>query len=187
MSTVDTELVDLVQRARAGEARAWEDLMYRFGGLIAAITRSFRIPARDAEDVAQTTWLRLFESIHRVREPERLGAWISTTTRRECLRVLRSAASELPTDEIERGQQSRAFAAPEHELLRTEQRAALRAAVHALPDRPRRLMNVLLASPRAPYTTVADSLDMPIGSIGPTRARALGRLRRDPRVLALAS
>lgn len=84
------ELVDLVDRARAGDARAWEELVARFRRLVAVITRSFRLGTDDAADVTPTTWLRLFESIDRVREPDGLAAWITTTARRECLRVRRS-------------------------------------------------------------------------------------------------
>ncbi len=184
---MNTELVVLVQRARDGEADAWDDLVLQFRGLVAAITRSFRIPPADADDVAQTTWLRLFESLDTVRQPERLAAWISTTTRRECMRVLKAATRELPTDDIERTGESRSFAAPDQEVIAVEERTALRAAVDALPDRHRRLMGVLTALPAPSYSAVADTLDMPVGSIGPTRGRAIDRLRRDPQLLALAS
>lgn len=183
---VDGELVDLVRRARAGDDDAWEELVDRFRGLIAAITRSFRLAPGDAADVAQTTWLRLFESIDRVREPDRLAAWIGTTARRECLRLLRLSAREQPTEEPVRDEETPTFAAPGRELITAEERAVLWSAVHALPDRHRRLMSVLLATPTPSYATVAAALDMPVGSIGPTRIRALERLRRDPHVLALA-
>lgn len=182
---VAAELVDLVDRARAGDARAWEELVARFRRLVAVITRSFRLGTDDAADVTQTTWLRLFESIDRVREPDSLAAWITTTARRECLRVRRSRTRELPCDEMEQ-HESRSFAAPGREIIRDEHRATLRAAVHGLPDRHRRLMATLLASPTPSYADVAVALDMPVGSIGPTRGRAIELLRRDPGILALA-
>ena len=82
--------------------------------------------------------------------------------------------------------ESRSFAAPGRGLIRGEHRARLRAAVHGLPDRHRRLMATLLASPTPSYADVAVALDMPVGSIGPTRRRAIELLRRDPGILALA-
>ncbi|CAN5922500.1 sigma-70 family RNA polymerase sigma factor [soil metagenome] len=184
---MDADLVDLVHRARAGDDAAWEELVDRFRGLIGAVTRSFRLAPSDAADVAQTTWLRLLESIERVREPARLAGWIATTTRRECLRVLRTSGRELPSDEVDRGEPSHSYAAPGEELIGTELRATVCEAVHALPDRHRRLMQVLMTEPSPAYATVAGALAMPVGSIGPTRGRAIEQLRRDPRILALAS
>jgi RNA polymerase sigma factor (sigma-70 family) len=183
----EAQLHELVDRARGGDDRAWEEIVERFRGLVAAITRGFRLSSSDAADVAQTTWLRLFESIHRVRDPERLAAWIGTTARRECLRVLRSASRELPTDQVDRGEPTPCYEIPGQQLLSAEPAAAVRTAVAGLPDRHRRLLAALFTTPRPSYATVAERLDMPVGSIGPTRQRAVERLQRDPRVLALAS
>lgn len=186
MATCD-DLAMLVGRARAGETDAWEELVVRFRALVMKIARSFRLAPEDASDVAQMTWLRLLESIDRIREPERLAGWIATTARRECLRVLRTSARELPTEDIDRGEASHSYDAPGHELLGAELRSTVRTAVHALPDGPRELMQVLLTSPPPSYETISGTLDMPVGSIGPTRGRAINRLRRDPEILALAS
>lgn len=185
--TDDNELVSLVHRARDGDTGAWEELIRRFRGLIAAITRSFRLSPDDAADVAQTTWLRLFESIDRVRQPERLKAWIGTTARRECLRIVRMAGRERCTADLDGEQESRDFAVPGHELLGAEEREAVRAAMDTLSEQHRHLLRVLLASPTPPYANAAHQLEMPMGSIGPTRGRAIRHLRRDPRIHALAS
>lgn len=118
----DSELVDLVRRACDGDTNAWDELVRRVRGLIDAITRSFRMTTDDAADVAQTTWLRLLESIDRVREPDRLGAWIATTARRECLRVLRSATRQTPSDELDRSDEAVRFSPPGHELIERDPR-----------------------------------------------------------------
>ena len=183
---MDTELMELVQRARSGEQDAWDELVSRFAGMVAAIARQFRLSPDDAADVSQTTWLRLLESIDRVREPERIGAWLGTTARRECLRLLRLAGREAPTDAVDRGEASTTFPAPGQELISAQERETLWTVVQELPDRHRRLMLLLMASPRPSYADVADTLDMPIGSIGPTRMRVIDRLRRDPDIGALA-
>lgn len=183
---VDTELTDVVRRAGQGEESAWEDLVERFGGLIHAIARSFRLSPADAADVAQMTWLRLFESLARIRQPEAVGSWIGTTARRECLRLLRSRGREVPSEHMDRCVESRGFATPGHDLVRDEERATVRTAVRCLPDKHRRLMTAMLAPGTPSYATIADVLAMPIGSIGPTRVRAMDRLRRDPHIAALA-
>ena len=179
---------DLVRRARAGDHAAWTRLVTRFHGLINATGRSFRLTHSDIEDVEQNTWLRLFESIDRLRQPESLPGWLATTARRECLRLLRTAGREAPTEDVlgcvdDTGR----LPAPGDDLMVTEQRTVLWSAVHGLPDRPRRLLGTLLTSPAPSYEEVARSLDMPVGSLGPTRARGIDRLRRDPQIMALAS
>ena len=119
-----------------------------------------------------------------VREPERLAAWIARTTRRECLRLLLVGGREEPTEDIARhGDGTGQVPAPGQELISAQERST----VQALPDRHRRLMTVLMATTRPSYMAVAETLDMPVGSTGPTRMRAIERLRRDPQVLALAS
>lgn len=148
----DTDLVDLVDRARVGDTRAWEELIRRFRGLIGAITRSFQLTPSDAADVAQTTWLRLVESIDRVRQPERLAAWIGTTARRECQRTGTSVARERPTADLDREREMRVFATPDHELLGAEERAAVRAAVETLSERHRHLCSTCCWHHRLPRT-----------------------------------
>src|SRR5690606_34275350 len=109
------------------------------------------------------------------------------TARRECLRVLKLEAREAPTENVEsRVDDSEVLPAPGDELLEQETHAMLWDAVHELPPRHQRLLETLLTAPTPSYVDVARSLDMPIGSIGPTRARSIDRLRRDPRIVALA-
>jgi RNA polymerase sigma factor (sigma-70 family) len=182
------DIGDLVRRARAGDDDAWARLITRFRGLPAAIAHGFRLTGWEAEDVEQTTWLRLFESIDRLRNPERLPGWLATTARRECLQLLRSAAREAPTEDlVTRPDDTCRFPAPGDDLIAAEARTVVTSAVHALPDHHRRLLETLLAAPNQSYTDVARRLDMPVGSIGPTRARGIDRLRRNPHVMALAS
>src|SRR5262245_15119810 len=92
-----SELERLVGAATAGDESAWNALVDRFAPLVYAIIRGFRIEAAEAEDVSQTIWLRLVEHLGRLRDPERVGAWLAATTRNECLRALRLAARQLPT------------------------------------------------------------------------------------------
>lgn len=172
------ELERLMLAAADGDAASWNALVARFTCRVRTVARLHRLMAHDVDDVLQTTWLRLLEHIRRVREPEALGAWLDTTARRESLRVIRQAARERPTDAALRDDEP-VEALPERDLVDAERCAALAASVDRLPPVQRRLMATLLAEPARSYSEISKSLDTPIGSIGPTRARSLERLRRD--------
>jgi RNA polymerase sigma factor (sigma-70 family) len=172
------ELERAVLAASAGDSAAWSAILDRFSGGVRAVARRHRLGAHDVEDVVQTTWLRLLQHIGRVREPAAIGAWLETTARRECLQIIRSAQRERPTDtELEGG--DAAPAVDEARLVEADRRRAVRGAVERLPSHQRRLMTLLLAEPAPSYSDIAHALDMPIGSIGPTRGRALSGLRSD--------
>jgi RNA polymerase sigma factor (sigma-70 family) len=174
----DAELDHLVRAAKTGDAEAWSALVDRYNARLRCVARRHRLGAQDVEDVLQTTWLRLLEHIERVREPGAVGAWLETTARRESLRIVRSGRQEELSDAEHLGE----AVAPvdEQRLVAAERRTALAAAVDRLPGRDRELLGLLCAEPARSYAEISDRLDMPIGSIGPTRARCLDRLRRDP-------
>ncbi|MDQ3608225.1 MAG: sigma-70 family RNA polymerase sigma factor [Actinomycetota bacterium] len=167
----------LVECAATGDERAWQGLVDEFGGLVWAVTRAHRLGGADAADVAQTTWLRLVEHLDRLDEPARVGAWLATTARRECLAVLRRSARLVPRgDELPEP----ADEGPAHDatLLAHERDATLWTVFAGLSERDRALLRMLIADPAPSYEEIGAALEMPIGSIGPTRARALERLRR---------
>src|SRR5215831_13070195 len=88
-------LVELVDQASAGDSDAWDELVDRFSGMVWAVARGHGLSSADAADVSQTTWLRLVEHLDRIREPERVGAWLATTARHECLRHVRAWRREI--------------------------------------------------------------------------------------------
>lgn len=139
----------LLQRARTGDDRAWERLHERFAPMLRRIARSYRLSPTDVDDVVQNSWLALFNHIDRVREPAAVAAWLATTTRRECLRLLQRPLRESLVAEIDdsdaRGDV--AFADPERAVMAAERRVALGHALATLPDRHRRLMTLLSPSP----------------------------------------
>jgi RNA polymerase sigma factor (sigma-70 family) len=174
-----SEVSDVVLRAAAGDQAAWDLLVRSYTGMVWAVATGHRLGPADAGEVVQTTWLRLLENLERIREPERVGGWLATTARREAQRVLRLRARELMTQD--EGELDRAAGpaaqTPESVVLDTDRARRVRAAFAQLPERCRRLLQlVVVVSP--PYAEVAAALDMPVGSIGPTRARCLDRLRR---------
>jgi len=168
----------LVERAAAGDECAWRELVDELGGLVWAVARSHRLSDADAADVAQTTWVRLVEHLDRLDDPACVGAWLATTARRECLGVLRRSARLVPHGD-ELPEEVDDAPAPGAALLARERDAALWAAFARLGGRDRALLRMLVADPAPSYEEIGAALEMPIGSIGPTRARALARLERE--------
>jgi RNA polymerase sigma factor (sigma-70 family) len=146
--------------------------------MLRSVARSYRLSSHDVDDAVQATWINLFENIDRVRDTSRIAAWLATTVRRESLRLLQRGVREHLTDELEVGTEDRRDV-PEAQLLEAEQRVVLTRAVATLPDRQRRLMTLIVSESSTTYAQIAAALDMPQGSIGPTRARGIARLRQD--------
>ncbi len=173
--------------AADGDKDAWQALVGRFSGLIWSITRAYRLPGADAADVFQTTWLRLAEHIRRIDDPERIGAWLATAARRECLQNIRASARAIPSDDMSRFESvgadnnptEEAILAAEREQEDTQRAATVWRALERLSARCRELLRVLMASPPPSYAEVAAALGIPVGSIGPTRARCLRKLREE--------
>ena len=169
----------LVRQAAAGDKGAWERLVDQYSRLIWAMTRDFRLADADAADVVQATWLRLLEHIDRIEYPERIGSWLATTARHECLRHLAASKRLMLVDDDDAAFGSTEAHEPEIDagLLAEERAQAVRDAMAMLPTRSQQLLQLLMADPPVSYTEISDQLGLPIGSIGPTRGRCLERLR----------
>jgi RNA polymerase sigma factor (sigma-70 family) len=171
---------ELLRAAMRGDQGAWQALVERYSSAIAAVTRAHRLDAADAGDVHQSTWLRLIEHGDRIRDPDRLGAWLVTTARNECLRIHRHARRLIPTgDLLDSMAQSRqpATSSIEDDVILAETSAAVLEAVASLPLNQRSLIQLLMTDPAPSYEEVSTILRMPVGSIGPTRGRCLAKLR----------
>jgi RNA polymerase sigma factor (sigma-70 family) len=155
----------------------------RHESALRAVTRFYGLDRWDADDVIQTTWLRFIQHGHTVREPAALRAWLTTTARRECLRLLQRRVREVVAADPAR--EEPATCAVEAELFAAERSAVLEDALSTLPPRPRALMTVLASEPDLSYGEVGRRIGMPVGSIGPIRARSLVRLRRHAPLRAL--
>lgn len=175
----DPQVVALVARAAAGDQQAWNDIVERYAPLVWSICMRHRLSETDIEDVGQTVWLRLVEQLGHLREPAALPGWLATTTRNECLRVLRMARKQDHTSQGSEDPDTIAGAAEiEQEVIAAERDAALRAALAELPPRCRQLLSLLVSDPPLPYSEISAILQVPVGSIGPERGRCLQRLRR---------
>jgi RNA polymerase sigma factor (sigma-70 family) len=173
----NTELAALVGAARRGESLAWVRLVDRFGRMLHSVARSYRLSPADVDDAVQATWVKLYEHIDRLRDTSAIGGWLATTVRRESLRLLQSHVREHLTDDPGPACDRRQ-ACPETLLLESEQRVVLTRALATLPDRQRELMTLIVAERAESYEQISATLDMPVGSIGPIRARSLERLQR---------
>ena len=168
----------VVAAAAAGDDAAWRSLVQAFDGLFTSIARRYRLNEADTADVAQTTWMRLVENLDEISDPARIAGWLATTARRECLRLIRQHQRLVLVgdDGLEPGPSEDG---PDESLLAREREQELRSSFLRLRDRDRLLLAMLVAEPRPPYEEISHRLGIPVGSIGPSRARALARLRTE--------
>jgi len=171
------DLRSLLAAAADGDPDAWQRIVDQHSGLLWSIARGFRLNTADAGDAVQLTWLRLVENLDTIQEPDRLAAWLATTVRRECLQLIRRGARTQPVADLDRLGRAEPGPAADDGLLRREQAVTLWRTFARLGESCQRLLRVLMATPPPAYLEVAAALDMPIGSIGPTRQRCLARLR----------
>ncbi|MFZ2649048.1 MAG: sigma-70 family RNA polymerase sigma factor [Burkholderiaceae bacterium] len=179
----------LVSGCLRGEAKCWEALVQRYQRLIFAIVRRMGLDEHTAADVFQTVFSRLLTQLPKIAEPARLQAWIVTTTKREGLLQRRRGERWVSmTQDDEAGdtppEWDIADESPQAEqaLADLQQLNRVRLALDRLDPRCRALMRLLfddLDEREAPmeYGEIAARLGMAVGSIGPTRARCLAKLR----------
>ena len=183
----DPTVIALVTRASGGDQHAWNELVERYAPLVYTICTRYRLSSHDTEDVGQNVWLLLVEQLGKLREPAALPGWLATTTARECLRVVTAAhkSERLGTTSLDDSVLFVDDTAIDEEILMAERNAALRAGFADLPQRCRQLLSMLLSDPPRSYADIHAELGIPVGSIGPQRARCLERLRRSPAFTAL--
>jgi RNA polymerase sigma factor (sigma-70 family) len=164
--------------AAEGDQGAWDSIVSAYAGLIWSVARGYRLSAADAADVFQGTWLRLVEHLGDIRDASRLGGWLATTARREALMLLRRAGRDVPVDTAD------AFSdvagdvpAVDEHLIRDEESKLLWQAFGRLSASCQRLLRIVFTDPPPRYEEISAALDMPVGSIGPTKGRCLASLQ----------
>jgi RNA polymerase sigma factor (sigma-70 family) len=180
------ELVELVRAAQLGGEQAWESLVSRFTPALRATAYGYRLGPADIDDLIQATWAAVFDHLGTIREPEAVAGWLMVTARREALRTSERRRSEIPVDQP-CPQEESSVSAPEDTFVRNEQHAAVRAAVEQLPSHQRAIIRALSSEPEPSHNRLADNLGIPGCSLGPTPKRAVPRLRRNRRLVTLAS
>jgi len=173
------------------DEQAWNALIERYQHIIDAVCRRYRLRPEDAADVSQTVWMKAIDNLDRIRELRAMPGWIKTTATRAACTVLRSRGRLTLLDVSENNSADWSPLAPapfssevDAQMLHAERRAAVRDGLAELTESHRTLLS-LLADPPITYQQISDQLGLPMGSIGPTRARCLRKLAATPSIRAL--
>jgi RNA polymerase sigma factor (sigma-70 family) len=194
--SVSTSDAELLGAAKKGEEGAWEQIIVRYQSLINAICRRYRLEPSDAHDVGQYVWMQLIDHIEKLREPRALPGWIAVTTTHRCYEILRAHRRSVTVDPLAIGSFDLVDVAAKRmngdgrfdvddDLLRAEQRSAVQQGLAELTEAQQQLLLLLVADPPVPYREISRRMNLPTGSIGPTRARLLTKLRRTKAVRRL--
>ncbi|HEX8734356.1 MAG TPA: sigma-70 family RNA polymerase sigma factor [Pyrinomonadaceae bacterium] len=173
---------ELIERARGGSEAAWESIVYKYQNLLFSIPLRAGLRRDLAADVLQEVFTTLFQKIETLEKPEFLRAWLVTTTQHKTIHLIHRETRGRPKsiDELESSIGFEVLdpqALPDESLIQIEQEKQIEDALAAIDERCRRLLTLLyLSQNQVPYAEIARMLDIPLGSIGPTRARCLEKL-----------
>lgn len=138
------------------------------------------LPQDDCDDVFQHTFVALASNLDRLRDGALLAKWLAVTASRESLRLKRIrsgtptvSASDVSLEEVVANEEANA----EEEAIRSVEAHEVRIALADLPGKCKRLLSMLFGENTASYQQISSDLGIPIGAIGPTRARCIDKLR----------
>lgn len=179
----NTWLESLVAAAAEGKDEAWRSMMTAFTPMLRGMARQYRLSEADVDEAVQATWVRCFEHLEQLREPATLPGWLLTTCRRECIAIYHKQGRTVLVGEemlaivdAASSQSDVRHSDPASILVFAELIQTLRHLIDQLPQRQRAVLNELEAAEHS-YQAVSQRLGLPIGSIGPTRQRAIRRLQ----------
>lgn len=176
------DISKLIARCRLGDDRAWHRLVDRYKNLVYSVPRRMGLSAEDADEVFQATWVALHRSLDRIEEPGTVGKWLAVTAGRESLRLIRVRKRQPSTlddpSTLDQLVASEGNDAEEAAVL-AENADSVRDAVLALSSKCRDLLSLLYLADDPKYNEISTQLQIPMGSIGPTRARCLEKLRAE--------
>jgi RNA polymerase sigma factor (sigma-70 family) len=176
--SADAAPEQLLRAAVGGDEDAWTDIVRGQSSVIWSVIRKYRIPDDSATDVYQAVWLAALEKIQTIQDGRYIAGWLATTAKRECLNLIRKTDRIRYVDTLA-DHHADGAKSPEEQCICSIRDQTVRRAIGRLQERDRKLLHVLMAEPRPRYQDVSRALRMPVGSIGPTRARALNRLRSE--------
>jgi RNA polymerase sigma factor (sigma-70 family) len=174
---VRVSIHDIWSLVRDGDPGAWQELVDRYAGLVYTVARHVGLSPMDAEDVAQHTWLSLYRNRHTITDADRLPVWLITTTRRRAIRLYRKLIRIKPDESQETAVCTQRL--PDEEVAALERQAHLEYALTLMDERCRTLLTQLFFSTEEKsYQDIAREMGMPVNSMGATRMRCLGKLKR---------
>lgn len=168
---------DAFTRWQSGDPRAMDELVRAMSPVLWHVVRAYGLEAMLAEDVVQATWLTLVRRHESVQDARAIAGWLTTTARREAWRAGRAGQRVRTTDTVDLEPLLPSEESAESRAELSDRDSRLWRAVHSLDERCRRLLRIVAFDERPDYTRIAGDLGMPVGSIGPTRGRCLGKLR----------
>jgi RNA polymerase sigma factor (sigma-70 family) len=168
---------DAFRRFRDGDESALDDLVRVMSPVLWHVVRACGLDKETAEDVVQNTWLTLVKGADSVRDPQAITRWLCTAARREAWRVSKAATRTRPVEDEVLDARMPVQTSPESEVVAHDENSLHWAALGRLPERCQKLLRIVAWEPRPDYNSVAAGLQMPVGSIGPTRRRCLDKLR----------
>jgi RNA polymerase sigma factor (sigma-70 family) len=177
-TTSPLQAAELLRQAANGDPTAWDEILRCYSSLVIAKVRAFRLQDADRHDAVQNTWLRLAENLHRIHHPERLAGWLATTAARECLRILHHTKRTPPLTDTMVDHTTDPAPSPEQRVINAHTTQMLRMLIAELPPRRQGLLRALFTDHPTSYAELSRATGIPLGSIGPTRNRALHQLRQ---------
>jgi RNA polymerase sigma factor (sigma-70 family) len=168
---------DAFRRWRAGDESALDDLVKVMSPVLWHVVRACGLDREATEDVVQNTWLTMVGAADSVRDPQAITRWLCTSARREAWRVSKASTRLRPVEDEVLDARLPVQSSPEAEVVNDDDNARLWQALGRLPERCQKLLRIVAWEPRPDYSSVAVGLQMPVGSIGPTRRRCLDKLR----------
>jgi RNA polymerase sigma factor (sigma-70 family) len=174
------DLEKLLARCRKRDQRAWAQLVERFQSLVYSIPRRMGLSADDCEDVFQSTFSAFYQALDRIESGQAMPKWFAVTATRTALRLKRASGQTtqfneaVTLDELVAEEERSA----EQQAVKSQQGELVRAGIAGLPDKCRQLLTLLYFDDEKSYQDISEAMGMPMGAIGPNRARCLDRLRR---------
>lgn len=176
-ASVWVQAADHFRRWRGGDHAALDDLVRSLTPVLWHVVRSYGLDRDQAEDVVQSAWLTLVRRHESIADPQAVASWLTTTARREAWRVSRADARSSPVAEEVIETRIPYQQAVETEVVGADEQVRLWRCVRRLDPRCQRLLRIVAFAERPDYAGIAQELDMPVGSIGPTRGRCLSKLK----------
>ena len=177
---LDAEFLELASR----DDDAFAVIKRRFQKLVWSSSYGFGFDRHTRDDVAQLVWLKLFQNLTSIRDPSRLAGWLATTTRRECLRVVKARARFTLIESFEDDADTTTSKELDTAIIKDETVRLVAQALNSLDAECRQLLRLLSAEPALTYGEIAETLKAAPGSIGPWRQRCLRKLAARPEIRA---
>ncbi|MDQ3629419.1 MAG: sigma-70 family RNA polymerase sigma factor [Actinomycetota bacterium] len=176
-SSVWMAAADAFSRWRDGDSAALDDLVRLLTPVLWHVVRAYGLDQHRAEDVVQSTWMTLVHKRDSIVEPRAVGSWLTTTARREAWRSSQAAGRLTVVDDEVLERRGGTVPGADSQVVAADEATRLWDQVGQLSPRCQRLLRVIAFSDRPDYRQIATDLQMPVGSIGPTRGRCLARLK----------